>query len=112
MYAYATLLSGTTRLFGSRSADQLEPLPRLPATCTGRRGSTHKKPMLLGKCRLEWRQECCRSPAMKQTIRSLVALAVVMLVASAVCLAQSGGEATYKAKCQSCHGSTGTPAPG
>jgi mono/diheme cytochrome c family protein len=49
---------------------------------------------------------------MKQTIRSLVALAVVMLVASAVCFAQSGGEATYKAKCQSCHGSSGTPAPG
>ena len=49
---------------------------------------------------------------MKQTIRSLVALAVVMLVASAVCLAQSGGEATYKAKCQSCHGSNGTPNPG
>ena len=49
---------------------------------------------------------------MKQTIRSLVALAVVMLVASAVCFAQSGGEATYKAKCQSCHGSTGTPNPG
>ena len=49
---------------------------------------------------------------MKQTIRSLVALAVVMLVASAVCLAQSGGEATYKAKCQSCHGASGTPSPG
>ena len=49
---------------------------------------------------------------MKQTIRSLVALAVVMLVASAVCFAQSGGEATYKAKCQSCHGSAGTPNPG
>ena len=49
---------------------------------------------------------------MKQTIRSLVALAVVMMVASAVCFAQSGGEATYKAKCQSCHGSTGTPNPG
>jgi mono/diheme cytochrome c family protein len=49
---------------------------------------------------------------MKQTIRSQVALAVVMLVASAVCFAQSGGEATYKAKCQSCHGSAGTPNPG
>jgi cytochrome c6 len=49
---------------------------------------------------------------MKKTNRSLVALAVVMLAASAVCLAQSGGEATYKAKCQSCHGSSGTPAPG
>ena len=49
---------------------------------------------------------------MKQTFRSLVALAVVMMVAGAVCFAQSGGEATYKAKCQSCHGSAGTPNPG
>lgn len=49
---------------------------------------------------------------MTRTIRSQVALAVVMLVASAVCFAQSGGEATYKAKCQSCHGSNGTPNPG
>jgi mono/diheme cytochrome c family protein len=39
-------------------------------------------------------------------------LAVVISVASAVCFAQSGGEATYKAKCQSCHGSSGTPSPG
>jgi mono/diheme cytochrome c family protein len=28
-----------------------------------------------------------------------------------VCFAQSGGEATYKAKCQMCHGATGTPSP-
>jgi mono/diheme cytochrome c family protein len=39
-------------------------------------------------------------------------LAVVISVASAVCFAQSGGEATYKAKCQSCHGATGVPNPG
>jgi len=44
---------------------------------------------------------------MTKTIRSLVALAVVMLVAGAVCFAQSGGEATYKAKCQMCHGVNG-----
>jgi mono/diheme cytochrome c family protein len=49
---------------------------------------------------------------MTKMIRSQVALAVVMLVAGAVCFAQSGGEATYKAKCQSCHGSAGTPSPG
>jgi len=49
---------------------------------------------------------------MRKTIRSQVVLAVVVSLASAVCLAQSGGEATYKAKCQSCHGSTGTPNPG
>jgi mono/diheme cytochrome c family protein len=30
-----------------------------------------------------------------------------MLVAGAVCFAQSGGEATYKAKCQMCHGVNG-----
>jgi mono/diheme cytochrome c family protein len=39
-------------------------------------------------------------------------LAVVITVASAACFAQSGGEATYKAKCQSCHGTSGTPSPG
>jgi len=47
-----------------------------------------------------------------KTIRTKVMLAVVISVASAVCLAQSGGEATYKAKCQSCHGASGTPSPG
>jgi mono/diheme cytochrome c family protein len=39
-------------------------------------------------------------------------LAVVISIASAVCFAQSGGEATYKAKCQNCHGASGTPSPG
>jgi len=47
-----------------------------------------------------------------KTIQSKAVLAVVISVASAVCFAQSGGEATYKAKCQSCHGSSGTPSPG
>ena len=37
---------------------------------------------------------------------------MVFALASAVCFAQSGGEATFKAKCQSCHGSNGTPNPG
>ena len=45
------------------------------------------------------------------TIRSQVALAAVILFAGAVGFAQSG-EATYKAKCQSCHGAEGTPNPG
>jgi len=49
---------------------------------------------------------------MTKSIRSQVVLAVVFSLASAVCFAQSGGEATYKAKCQSCHGSNGTPNPG
>ena len=49
---------------------------------------------------------------MSSTIRSLAALAAVVLLASAVSFAQSSGEATYKAKCQSCHGAEGTPNPG
>jgi mono/diheme cytochrome c family protein len=49
---------------------------------------------------------------MSSTIRSLAALAAVVLLAGAVGFAQSSGEATYKAKCQSCHGAEGTPNPG
>jgi mono/diheme cytochrome c family protein len=49
---------------------------------------------------------------MSNTTRSLVALAAVVLLAGAVSFAQSAGEATYKAKCQSCHGAEGTPNPG
>jgi mono/diheme cytochrome c family protein len=45
-------------------------------------------------------------------IRSLLVLAVVMSLAGAVSFAQSGGEATYKAKCAACHGATGTPSAG
>ncbi|MGA2168700.1 MAG: cytochrome c [Terracidiphilus sp.] len=44
---------------------------------------------------------------MTKTIRSQLVLAVVVSLAGAVGLAQSSGEATYKAKCQSCHGATG-----
>jgi cytochrome c5 len=43
--------------------------------------------------------------------RSQVVLAVVVSLASAVGFAQAG-EATYKAKCQMCHGATGTPSAG
>ncbi len=49
---------------------------------------------------------------MSKTIRSLVALAAVVLLAGAVGFAQSSGEETYKAKCQSCHGAEGVPNPG
>ena len=49
---------------------------------------------------------------MSKTIRSLVALAAVVLLAGTVGFAQSSGEATYKAKCQSCHGAEGVPNPG
>jgi mono/diheme cytochrome c family protein len=45
-------------------------------------------------------------------MRSQVVLALVVAVAGSVGFAQSGGEAVYKANCQSCHGSTGTPNPG
>jgi cytochrome c6 len=33
-------------------------------------------------------------------------------LAGSMGFAQSAGEAVYKANCQSCHGSTGTPSPG
>ena len=46
-----------------------------------------------------------------RAFRSQVALAVVVSLGSAVGFAQAAGEATYKAKCQSCHGATGTPSP-
>jgi mono/diheme cytochrome c family protein len=36
----------------------------------------------------------------------------MVAVAGSVGFAQSGGEAIYKANCQSCHGSTGTPNAG
>jgi len=49
---------------------------------------------------------------MTKTFRSQVVLAVVVCLASAVGFAQSSGGATYKANCQSCHGSSGTPSPG
>jgi mono/diheme cytochrome c family protein len=47
---------------------------------------------------------------MSNTIRFQVTLAAVVLLAGAVGFAQSG-EATYKAKCQSCHGAAGIPSP-
>jgi mono/diheme cytochrome c family protein len=45
-------------------------------------------------------------------IRSLAVLATVVVLAGSMGFAQSAGEAVYKANCQSCHGSTGTPSPG
>jgi mono/diheme cytochrome c family protein len=47
---------------------------------------------------------------MRNTIRFQVTLAAAVLLAGAVGFAQSG-EATYKAKCQSCHGAAGVPSP-
>lgn len=48
---------------------------------------------------------------MRKINRFHVTLAAVVLLSGAVGFAQSG-EATYKAKCQSCHGAAGTPNPG
>lgn len=47
---------------------------------------------------------------MKMT-RSLLVLTAAVSLAGSVAFADSG-EATYKAKCASCHGSAGTPSPG
>lgn len=48
---------------------------------------------------------------MKNALRSHAVLATLALLACATSFAQNG-EATYKAKCQSCHGAAGTPNPG
>jgi mono/diheme cytochrome c family protein len=48
---------------------------------------------------------------MMKSFRSQVVLAVVISMASAVGFAQAG-DATYKAKCATCHGATGTPSAG
>ncbi len=48
---------------------------------------------------------------MTKTIRSLAVLDAAMYMASYMSFAQSSGEATYKAKCQVCHGASGTPSP-
>ena len=49
---------------------------------------------------------------MTRMIRSQMVLAIAVALASSVGFAQSPGGATYKAKCQMCHGATGTPSPG
>jgi mono/diheme cytochrome c family protein len=49
---------------------------------------------------------------MTKMFRSQMVLAIAFSLASAACVAQSSGEATYKAKCQMCHGATGTPSAG
>ena len=48
---------------------------------------------------------------MTNGLRSQVVLALMVSLGSAVGFADSG-EAVYKANCQSCHGSTGTPNAG
>jgi len=49
---------------------------------------------------------------MTKMTRSLLALAAVVSLAGAMSFAQSGGDATYKAKCAMCHGAAGTPSAG
>jgi cytochrome c5 len=49
---------------------------------------------------------------MSKMIRSLLVLTAAVCLAGAVSYAQSGGAATYKAKCQMCHGATGVPSAG
>jgi cytochrome c6 len=44
---------------------------------------------------------------MRKTVRSQAALAAVLFLACATGFAQSSGGATYKAKCQNCHGTAG-----
>jgi cytochrome c6 len=51
-----------------------------------------------------------RSLAMTNALRSGVLLAALFSLAGTISIAQNG-EATYKAKCQSCHGAAGTPNP-
>jgi cytochrome c6 len=52
-----------------------------------------------------------RSLAMTNLTRSRLLLAALLSMACTLSFAQSG-EATYKAKCQMCHGPSGTPSPG
>ncbi len=48
---------------------------------------------------------------MTKSIRNSAVLALAISLAGAMSFAQSSGEATYKAKCQMCHGANGTPNP-
>ena len=48
---------------------------------------------------------------MTKSIRSLLMLTAAVSLASTLAFADSG-EATYKAKCVTCHGATGTPSAG
>ena len=49
---------------------------------------------------------------MKKITRSVLVLAAAVSVAGAMGFAQGTGEATYKTKCQSCHGPAGVPSAG
>jgi cytochrome c6 len=55
-------------------------------------------------------EEQSRSLVMTNALRLKLVLAALAFLGGAASFAQNG-EATYKAKCQSCHGSAGTPSP-
>jgi len=72
---------------------------------------------LCNRCRIEgaipldaWKGR--RSFEMTKMMRSTLVLAAATCIAGSMGFAQSSGEAIYKANCQSCHGSSGTPSPG
>jgi len=48
---------------------------------------------------------------MKIKVRSQIVLALALAVAGTMAIAEDGS-ATYKAKCATCHGASGTPNPG
>lgn len=48
---------------------------------------------------------------MTKRVRSLLVLTAAVALAGTMAFAESG-EAIYKAKCATCHGSAGTPSPG
>jgi mono/diheme cytochrome c family protein len=49
---------------------------------------------------------------MMKSIRSGAVLVLALSLASVLAFAETPGDATYKAKCASCHGATGTPSAG
>jgi cytochrome c6 len=49
---------------------------------------------------------------MTRKIRTHLVFALMVSMGGAAGFAQATGEAVYKANCQSCHGSSGTPSPG
>jgi cytochrome c6 len=49
---------------------------------------------------------------MSKTSRFGIVLTAAILFSGTISFGQSGGEAVYKAKCQSCHGAQGVPNPG
>jgi len=92
-------------------------LPRSAEPCRSSRGLNRSPRFWLDKETIGHAAQCSLAlktegvTPMTKLIRSQVVLAVVVCMTSAVSFAQSG-DATYKAKCASCHGATGTPSAG